>query len=438
MSRFLFATQPITGHILPGLPIVQELVAQGHQVVWYTGQKFRNKVEATGATFAPFQEAYDYDDSDYDAAFAGRSALKGLEQIKFDFIHLFMKQIGPQHNDIQSLLRNFPADALVADPSILATHAVNEKGGPPHAIYNITVLGIKGRDVAPFGLGMLPLDSALGRLRNRLLYWMASNVIFKPVSDEIGRQAVKVGVAPRKFEGVPSSPYLFLQPTVPSFEYPRSDLPEQVHYIGALTPEVPADFTPPVWWDEVTAKRRPVVVVTQGTVATDPQELIIPTLRALAQEDVTVIAAGVRNRALLGSEPLPTNAYVEAFVPFQHLLPHVDVYITNGGYGGVMITLQQGVPVIAGGSTEDKPDVGNRVAYSGVGLNLKTSTPTPQQIRDAVKKILSNKSYGQKARQMQAELARYSAPKLATQLLEQLARIQRPVRRNGNGSIAPQ
>ena len=429
MSRFLFATQPITGHFLPALPIVRTLVDRGHEVMWYTGKKFRSKVEAAGATFAPYQDAYDYDDSDYDAAFAGRSAHKGLNQIKFDFIHLFMKQIGPQHHDLQAILSHFPADALVGDPSIFAAFTVNEKGGPPNATYNITVLGIKGRDVAPFGLGMLPIDSALGRLRNRLLYGLASNVIFKAVSDEFGRQCQRVGAAPRKFDGVPVSPYLFLQPTVPAFEYPRRDLPSQAHFIGALLPDAPTDFTPPSWWDQVVHKQRPVVLVTQGTVATDVQELVVPTLRALANEDVTVIAAGVKDRATLGSDPLPVNAYVEAFVPFKPLLPHVDVYITNGGYGGVMTALAQGVPVIAGGITEDKPEVGNRLAFSGVGINLKTATPTAEQIGTAVKQVLAEKSYQQQAQAMQRELGRYQAPVLAAGLLEKLAATRRPVQR---------
>lgn len=429
MSRFLFATQPITGHFLPALPIVRTLVERGHEVMWYTGKKFRSKVEAAGATFAPYQDAYDYDDSDYDAAFAGRSAHKGLNQIKFDFIHLFMKQIGPQHHDLQAILSHFPADALVGDPSIFAAFTVNEKGGPPNATYNITVLGIKGRDVAPFGLGMLPIDSALGRLRNRLLYGLASNVIFKAVSDEFGRQCQRVGAAPRKFDGVPVSPYLFLQPTVPAFEYPRRDLPSQAHFIGALLPDAPTDFTPPSWWDQVVHKQRPVVLVTQGTVATDVQELVVPTLRALANEDVTVIAAGVKDRAALGSDPLPVNAYVEAFVPFKPLLPHVDVYITNGGYGGVMTALAQGVPVIAGGITEDKPEVGNRLAFSGVGINLKTATPTAEQIGTAVKQVLAEKSYQQQAQAMQRELGRYQAPVLAAGLLEKLAATRRPVQR---------
>lgn len=39
---------------------------------------------------------------------------------------------------------------------------------------------------------------------------------------------------------------------------------------------------------------------------------------------------------------------------------------TNGGYGGVQYALRYGVPIVATGGKEDKPQVGARVAWSGV------------------------------------------------------------------------
>ncbi|HEX5506315.1 MAG TPA: glycosyltransferase, partial [Thermomicrobiales bacterium] len=69
MVRVLLCTHPITGHVNPALELARALVARGHEVRCYTGQKFRAKVEAVGAAFEPMRAAYDYDDADYDAAF---------------------------------------------------------------------------------------------------------------------------------------------------------------------------------------------------------------------------------------------------------------------------------------------------------------------------------------------------------------------------------
>src|SRR5262249_38029327 len=74
----------------------------------------------------------------------------------------------------------------------------------------------------------------------------------------------------------------FLQPTVETFEYQRSDLRTQVHFIGPLLPASPTALRQPDWWDELADKTRPVVLVTQGTVATDARALIAPALRGLA------------------------------------------------------------------------------------------------------------------------------------------------------------
>jgi UDP:flavonoid glycosyltransferase YjiC (YdhE family) len=49
MARILFTANPASGHIRPGLPIARELVARGHEVAWYTSERFADLVERTGA-----------------------------------------------------------------------------------------------------------------------------------------------------------------------------------------------------------------------------------------------------------------------------------------------------------------------------------------------------------------------------------------------------
>jgi UDP:flavonoid glycosyltransferase YjiC (YdhE family) len=47
---------------------------------------------------------------------------------------------------------------------------------------------------------------------------------------------------------------------------------------------------------------------------------------------------------------------------------------------------------VAGGKTEDKAEIANRVAYSGCGVNLKTATPTAEQVGDVVRAVLDHPS----------------------------------------------
>jgi len=217
---------------------------------------------------------------------------------------------------------------------------------------------------------------------------------------------------------------LYLQPTVPAFEFPRSDLPENVHFIGPLLPNLKGNFQTPAWWSDLEHANKPVVLVTQGTVATQADELIEPTIQALANEDVLVVAT-VDPKQL--NIPIPANVRMEKFIPFDQLMPLVDVMVTNGGYGGVTLALAQGVPVICGGNTEDKPEVSNRAAYTGVGINLKTNRPTIDQIKTAVKTVLTDSRYKMNADYMKEDFAQQNAAVEAAVLIEKLMATGRPV-----------
>ncbi len=83
----------------------------------------------------------------------------------------------------------------------------------------------------------------------------------------------------------------FIVPTVPSFEYPRSDLPPNVRFVGRVRPQLSRHYFRPDWWSELHGER-PVVHVTQGIDDDDdPSRLIEPTIRALRDDDVFVVVS---------------------------------------------------------------------------------------------------------------------------------------------------
>ena len=426
MARFLFATMPVPGHVAPIAPVAARLVARGHTVQWYTSSVFRRSVEATGATFRAIASTLDYGDSDYNTCFPERVGLSGLRQVVFDFEHLFVGAVEGYVDDLRAIASEFGPDALVIDPAVGAGWVLEAVDGMAVATINITVLGLQSRDTAPFGLGLPPTSGRLGRVRNRALLWAVDHVIFGRVNRAYRSLARRRGWPVVAFRPR-TSRFLFLQPSIPELEYPTSDLPPQVHFIGTLRPDPPTSFAEPAWWADVVSARaadRAVVLVTQGTIATDPDQLIAPTLEALASEDVLVVVAGADPARLAA---VPPNARVAPFVPFDPVMPLVDVFVTNGGFGGVMIALSHGVPVISAGNTEDKAEVGARVTHAGVGINLKTNRPPPAVVAAAVRKVLDEDHYRERARSISAELARHDAHETAVHLLEQLAATQQPV-----------
>lgn len=430
MARFLLATMPFVGHVNPALPVARRLVARGHEVHFYTGARFRERVEATGARWEPMRAAPDIDDRDLDASFPGRARVDGLARLRYDLKHVFIDAVPGQMDDLRAILRRFPADTILADTGFGGANFLHVLGeAPPVAIFSSGNYSLKSRDTAPFGLGLWPSASLPGRVRNLALDWAFNRLLFRDVNAHANRVRRRIGLSPSRrgiFESS-ASPFLFLCPVVPGFEYPRSDLPPQVHFIGPFLPDPTPTFNPPAWWADLDAGR-PVVHVTQGTVATVPADLIAPTIRALADEELLVVATtGGAPVASLGLPALPANVRAEPFIPHDRLLPRVELMITNGGYNGVQLALANGVPLIAGGTTEDKPEVCARIAWSGVGLNLKTATPTPARVRAAVRTVLADGRYRARARLLAQEIARHDAVGTAATLLEQLATTGRPV-----------
>ena len=351
---------------------------------------------------------------------------KGFKRANIGFINVFMKPIVPHYHDLCAILDEFPADVLLADGAMWAASCLHEKGGPPYAVYCETCLGIDSRDTAPFGMGMLPSFSRIGHVRNRLLRFMASDILFRPTSAELARQRASLGLPPKKFSGVELSPYLLLEATVPGFEYPLSDIPPQVHFVGALLGDPPADRVLPDWWSEVTNEQRPVVMVTQGTLSTDPRQLIVPAITGLADQDMLVVVAGASPETI-GLDTIPANVRIAPFIPFGVAMPHADVFVTNGGFGGVHFALSHGVPLVVAGGTEEKPEIANRLMRNGAGFNLKTGNPKPEQVRNAVNEVLRDARYREHARRLQAELAHHDGPTESALLLEQLAATKKPV-----------
>jgi MGT family glycosyltransferase len=359
---------------------------------------------------------------------ARRNALQGVAQLKFDLKYGFIDAAVKQVKDLTEILQDFPVDAILADFCFLGAAWLHEQGGPPWAGFSVSALAFSSRDTAPFGLGMKPDASVFGQLRNRGLNWLTDRVIFKEVTTYMNRVRADLGLAPSQtsFFNI-ISPFLHLVGSVPEFEYPRRDLPDQVHFVGPLLGNIATEFTPPDWWEELKGTR-PVVHVTQGTITTDPERLIVPTLRALASENVLVVAT-VFDRLIDSILPdeIPANARIASFIPHPQLLPHVDVMITNGGFNGVQMALANGVPLIGAGKSEDKPEICARIEWLGAGIDLKTDKPTPEKIRVAVGKVLADRGYQNRAQELQRIISEYDAPAIAATLLEQLAIAQQPL-----------
>ncbi len=405
------------GHVNPFLPVVSHLVNEGHEVIWICGRAYRQKIEVTGAKFVPMPLEFDPNGLPIYEFKPELKKLKGIAQIKFYIRTWCYDAVKPTMKIIDTIRKNFEPDLYLSDPMVYAPYVAAEMLNRPCINLHVLPLTLSSKDHGPFGTGIGPTDSILGKWRIHFLNFLVDYLLFSDLK--------KQGNAMRKEQGLEPYDHIFndflknatkvFPTTVPGFDYPRSDMPDNIKYVGPILSNSKPEFVEPKWWLELFDERK-VVLVNQGTIANDITELILPTIEALKDEDVLIIAVPVTEEI----NDLPSNVKVAEFIPFAILLPHVDVMVTNGGYGATHMALAHGIPLICSGGSEDKMEVSARAAYSGCGINLKKLSPTSTEIKKAVKQILQNSNFKDNARRLQKEIQSFHPLDLITKEIEKL------------------
>ena len=244
--------------------------------------------------------------------------------------------------------------------------------------------------VPPLFFGFLPARTLPQKVLHAGARLVSEQLVLKPARVSYTRQLEHYGLRTPKGGPITDETYRWsdavIQTGTASLDFPRRNVNPKVRYVGALLPYRDDAGTRPAPLAELSRHYARTVVVTQGTVDNkDHGKLIVPAIEALKDTDALVIVAtgGIGTQELRQRYPLP-NVVVEDFVDFDRAFASTDVFITNGGFGGVLLSLSHGVPVIAAGINEGKSDVNARVEYAGVGINLRTESPTAEALASAV------------------------------------------------------
>jgi UDP:flavonoid glycosyltransferase YjiC (YdhE family) len=295
MPEILIASLSPIGHIAPLLSVARGLVDRGDRVTVLSSGDHTAQIRAAGATPQPIPVEADFDLTRLDIDMPGRTKTSGIKRVNFDIVRLFVQPMPHQTKALSELMAHTQFDAIIVDagffgilPFLLGDRAAR----PPVLAYTTTPLMISSRDTAPSGMGLPPSSSALGRLRNRALTVLSQKFLLRQsqqaancLLDHLNSRPLPAFILD---SGLLADCYI--SPTVPEFDYPRSDLPAQVRYVGAVYPPPSNAFRLPAWWAELDGDR-PVVHVTQGTIDNaDLGRLLEPTIEALGGEDVIVVA----------------------------------------------------------------------------------------------------------------------------------------------------
>lgn len=425
MARILVSVLPASGHINPILAIAQALTANGHNVSFTTDQSYSAQLERAGYSLYPMaypegavQETLD----------AFRQPARWISQFS---LHppqsFFFCNLDTLTDSIISAIDIFQPDVLLTDLNQYAGPIAADARQLPYASYCAIVNPIRSKDIPPFGMG---LDWA-PRWQWKRFTWPLLGLVLHPILWRYDRIVNRVRrrhkLPPVHGALLAHSPYLTLVPVTSAYEYPRSDLPQEVMYVGSVTTpqrgEVHNDFPWKFFDDE-----RPAIYVSMGTIVQGDR--VFRHVIELARDAnwKAIIAIG-RDSNPLDYHPLPDNVIVRQFVPQLEILQRVDAVVSHGGNNTVTETLMHGLPLVVIPISADQPDSAAHVAASGAGIRLSPWRLTRGKLGRAIDAVLVNDAFREAAKRIQASYALTDGPQTSARLIELLAATGQPIRR---------
>lgn len=421
MSRFLLLCWSFETHSDTFLSVASELCRQGHEVAFYAALRDRDRAEAVGARFYPFQAV---SQEQADAALDG--VLRNRKQpwkIWSWWRRLLLDSIPAQLEDLTSVISRFSPHVLVADNAMWAVPAVlRETTGIPVVVLSHIGFSLEPGDSGPVhGRAMPPRRTALQRLAARAVESLSAfatrDTINVVTRIRAGYQLPPVNERMTQLLGRMD---LYLIPSCASFDYSRTDLPPSVKYVGpCLWPE-----TEPVLLDARPANVRPRIVVDEGSLHAPDLHLFRAVAAGLANLplDVTMLAGKRRRPPTLDVGKLASNVTLLPWQPLGTAIDTADLVITNGNTDSAMAALSRGIPTLVVPSILDQAEIAMRVSLCGAGLTLGERLCSPQDLRTSVERLLAEPAYRRAAARIAAGLNALGGPRAAVGLLEGLAK----------------
>jgi len=367
---------PAHGHVNPTLPVVRELSARGHRVIYYDAEEFRGKIEAVGVEFRP------YPPGGFTAAdFAERAgSLPGVSAFLLEqclrLLPFAVDEIG----------REKPGLLLFDSIAIWGMQAAQLSDVPSVASISTAVYdGVRGavslRDSFHLLRGALPALLPIVRGRRELVARFGSEVfprrsIFPCLGD------ANLVYTSQAFQ--PDSPLID-----DSFHFVGASIEDSTGHPDDL-PEVDVD------------PDRPLVYLSLGTVYNRAPGFLRTAFAAFSAHPARFVASVGDDANLDELGPVPHNFLVRPRVNQLGVLRRADAFITHGGMNSISEALHFGVPLVVVPRQIEQALNGRRVAALNAGILIGDRPPygavDDVQLRTALDQVLHRPEYTEAAR----------------------------------------
>ena len=363
MSNVLFLAAPSHGHVNPTLGLVDALVRRGERVTYFASEPFRERVEATGATFKAY--AHDLDMFKGPPAPGRRSAMLDVFAHGADAIADIFAQT--QYRRFDYLVHSAPFPfarpmARLLEVPTVASHAVFagldaffERDRPPmHPM------------LAPNGERDAALQQAAAAIARRF--------------------GIEVSTDLRDWILNPGDLNLVYTSRLFAGELPYFD--DSYRFVGPPVHDRHETTDFPL--DRLAGKR--VLYISLGTVFGNRSPALYEAfMAAFARWDGVVVMAayGVDTSAW---RP-PANFIVRPYVPQGEILRHATAAITHAGMNSISDLIAAEVPFVCLPMGADQPALASRARELGATLVLDHASATAAQLEDAIARVTGEPSF---------------------------------------------
>jgi UDP:flavonoid glycosyltransferase YjiC (YdhE family) len=387
--RVLFASTRGAGHFNPLLPFAHAFERAGHDVLVAGPPLLAEAARGAGFDFWEFDPP---PEDELGAAWAPVPELSPDEGNRVVVGEIFGRlNTTAALPRLRAACEDWRPDLVVRDPNEFGSALAAELHGIPHVR---VAIGLISSEELALEHAAAPVD-VLGR---------AAGLPADPQGDRL-RRSPWLSVFPATLdEGT--------QPETHRFRDPAWDEPA-----GEL----------PAWWPG--REDEPLVYVTFGSVAGQfPPAMPVyhAALAAAGGLPARVLLTVGRELDLDALPPAPENVRVERWVPQQDVLGHAAAMVCHGGSGSTLGGLAAGLPMVVVPLFADQPANARRVAEVGAGLAVEPG-PAAQEatatgIREAVRRVLAEESFRERARALAAEARAQPPVDEAVALAERLGR----------------
>jgi MGT family glycosyltransferase len=181
-----------------------------------------------------------------------------------------------------------------------------------------------------------------------------------------------------------------------AFDFPSSDLPSRVRYVG---PQIGDPHWARKWASPWPASdHRPLVAVSFSTTFQNHAGVLQKVIDALAPLPARVLVT-LGGSIKASDLKAAGNCVLVDSAPHSQVMREAAVVVTHGGHGTVMRALLSRVPTLVIPHGRDQNDNAVRVTERGAGLSL-TADASVEAIRAACERLLNEASFRTAARRL--------------------------------------